>query len=102
MGTATEKLWHGRDGSSSLLSTRQLAALGVVMCLPIPTLAVSGLRLPIPESAYTFAANIVAETSGLVAHVDGARANVTPVKTRGTIILSAREQHAAASSAATQ
>ena len=73
---------------------KRLALMGVLVALPIPTFAASGLAVPLPGVVYRAAAGIAERTQAVAVQVPGLGAVVsetTEVARRGTIRLSADE-----------
>jgi hypothetical protein len=78
---------------------KRLALMGVMVCLPIPMLAASGLAVPLPSVVYRVAVGVAERTQAVAVRVPGFEAVVAETKhvaRRGTIRLSAEEIAAAA------
>jgi hypothetical protein len=78
---------------------KRLALMGVMVCLPIPMLAASGLAVPLPSVVYRVAVGVAERTQAVAVRVPGFEAVVAETKQvarRGTIRFSAEELAAAA------
>jgi hypothetical protein len=54
-----------REAAWGMARGRQKLALGLLVCLPVPLLAMSGLAVPLPSAVYRAAVAIVQSTEGL-------------------------------------
>jgi hypothetical protein len=73
---------------------KRLALMGVMVCLPIPMLAASGLAVPLPAVVYRVAVGVAERTQAVAVRVPGFGAVVAETKQvarRGTIRLSSEE-----------
>jgi hypothetical protein len=73
---------------------KRLALMGVMVCLPIPMLAASGLAVPLPSVVYRVAVGVAERTQAVAVRVPGLGAVVAETKQvarRGTIRLSPEE-----------
>jgi hypothetical protein len=78
---------------------KRLALMGLMVCLPIPLLAASGLAVPLPSVVYRVAVGVAERTQAVAVRVPGFEAVVTETKQvarRGTIRFSAEELAVAA------
>jgi hypothetical protein len=81
---------------------KRLALMGLMVCLPIPMLASTGLAVPLPASVYRVAVGFAERTQAVTVRLPGFEAVVgetTHVARRGTIRLSAAELRTARASA---
>jgi hypothetical protein len=73
---------------------KRLALMGLMVCLPIPMLAATGLAVPLPAAVYRVAVGVAERTQAVAVRMPGFEAVVaesTHVARRGTIRLSAAE-----------
>jgi hypothetical protein len=73
---------------------KRLALIGVMVCLPIPMLAASGLAVPLPPVVYRLAVGVAERTQAVAVRVPGFEAIVAETKRvprRGTIRLAPQE-----------
>jgi hypothetical protein len=73
---------------------KRLALMGLMVCLPIPMLAASGLAVPLPSVVYRVAVGVAERTQAVAVHVPGFEAIVAETKQvarRGEIRFSAEE-----------
>jgi hypothetical protein len=78
---------------------KRLALMGLMVCLPIPMLAASGLAVPLPAVVYRVAVGVAERTQAVAVRVPGFEAVVAETKQvarRGTIRFSAEELAAGA------
>jgi hypothetical protein len=67
----TAELRH--EAALELARGRQKLALGLLVCLPVPLLAMSGLAVPLPSAVYRAAVAIVENTEGLARALTGTK-----------------------------
>jgi hypothetical protein len=80
--------WHSMTG------WKRLALMGLMVCLPIPMLAASGLAVPLPSVVYRVAVGVAERTQAVAVHVPGFEAVVAETKQvarHGKIRFSAEE-----------
>src|ERR671914_1811344 len=84
----------------SLSGWRRVALMGVMVALPIPLFAASGLAVPLPSVVYRVAVGVAERTQAVAVGVPGFEAVVaetTETARHGVIRLSAQERATAAS-----
>ncbi|MGH3071598.1 MAG: hypothetical protein ACRDNB_04910, partial [Gaiellaceae bacterium] len=88
--------------ASSTHGVRQNVALAVLICLPLPTLAASGLTIPLPSVIYRIAVGLAEHTRAVVVidipGLGAVTADAPEVPRRGAIKLNAAEVAAMAAS----
>jgi hypothetical protein len=95
-----------RNGSAdwpSLPGWQRLFLTTLIVCLPVPMLAASGLAVPLPSVVYRVAVGLAERTQAVAVGVPGFEAVVAETKEtprRGVIRLSAQERAAASASGA--
>src|SRR5918992_134284 len=78
----------------SLSGWRRVALMGVMVALPIPLFAASGLAVPLPSIVYRVAVGVAERTQAVavgVPGIDAVVAGTTELPRRGTIRLSPQE-----------
>jgi hypothetical protein len=94
---------HSRNGSAdwpALPGWQRLFLTTLIVCLPVPMLAASGLAVPLPSVVYRVAVGLAERTQAVAVGVPGFEAVVaetTETPRHGMIRLSAQERAAAAS-----
>jgi hypothetical protein len=78
----TAELRH--EAALGLERGRQKLALALVVCLPIPLLAMSGLAVPLPTAVYRVAAAVLQTTEGLARAFTGTEQETRVLSTRST------------------
>jgi hypothetical protein len=80
--TVTADLRH--EAALGLTRGRQKLALGLLICLPVPLLAMSGLAVPLPTAVYRAAVAIVQSTEGLARALTGTEQETRVLSVRRT------------------
>ena len=78
----TAELRH--EAALGLERGRQKLALALVVCLPTPLLAMSGLAVPLPTAVYRVAAAVLQTTEGLARAFTGTEQETRVLSTRST------------------
>jgi hypothetical protein len=73
-----------REAALAATRGRQKLALGLLICLPVPLLAMSGLAIPLPTAVYRAAAAIVQSTEGLARALTGTEQEADVLSARRT------------------